>query len=305
MDLDLFPNAIIKRLAESRKVAILTGAGISAESGIATFGGVGGQWDKVDPMKLAILSRELKKDHQGGLDHSDVFSEFSIENLSTPEAFSKDPKMVWEWYETRRRQVAEAEPNRGHEVLAWMEEFFPEVTLITQNVDRLHHKAGSRRPIELHGSLWMVRCTGSPSCGEWEDRHELVNLPPKCPQCGALLRPGVVWFGEGLPPGPWAQAEEAARDCDAFLVVGTSALVYPAASLPENPMRRGRLVIEINPEETPLFGQVSFSARSKAAEALEWLQGETPGKWRPVKPTTLTGNPEAEVRKPVRILSNS
>jgi NAD-dependent deacetylase len=238
-----WPPDLIKRLKDCRKIAILTGAGISAESGIATFRGLGGQWEKVDPLKLA-----------------------------TPEAFAENPKTVWDWYEARRRQVAAAEPNRGHEVLAWMEDFFPEVALITQNVDRLHHKAGSRRPIELHGSLWMVRCTGSPSCGEWEDRHELVNLPPKCPQCGALLRPGVVWFGEDLPPEPWAQAEEAAGDCDAFFVIGTSALVYPAAALPEDPLRRGKLVIEINPEETSLSGQATLSVRSKAGEALESLQ---------------------------------
>jgi NAD-dependent deacetylase len=237
-----WPPDLLKRLKDCQKISILTGAGISAESGISTFRGMGGQWEKVDPLKLA-----------------------------TPEAFAKDPRHVWEWYEARRRQVAQAEPNRGHEVLAWMEDFFPEVALITQNVDRLHHKAGSRRPIELHGSLWMVRCTGSPSCGEWEDRHELVNLPPKCPQCGALLRPGVVWFGEELPREAWAQAEEAARDCDAFLVVGTSALVYPAAALPEDPLRRGKPVIEINPEETPLSNLVTLSIRSKAGEALELL----------------------------------
>lgn len=192
--------------------------------------------------------------------------------LATLEAFRRDPKYVWEWYEARRRQVAAAEPNRGHEVLAWMEEFFPQVTLITQNVDRLHHKAGSRYPIELHGSLWMLRCMGSPSCGEWEDRHELVDLPPKCPQCGALLRPGVVWFGEGLPTDAWGEAEKAAKECDAFLVVGTSALVYPAAGLPELALHRGKLVVEINPEGTPLSPQVTLSVRSKAGEALEWLR---------------------------------
>jgi NAD-dependent deacetylase len=251
MGLNLIPSEIIQKLLKSRRIVVLTGAGISAESGISTFRGAGGKWDKADPLKLA-----------------------------TPEAFAKDPKFVWGWYEARRRQVAEAQTNRGHEVLAWMEEFFPEVTLITQNVDRLHHKAGSRRPIELHGSLWMVRCTGSPSCGEWEDRHEMVNLPPHCPQCGALLRPGVVWFGEGLPEGAWTQAEEAARDCDAFLVVGTSALVYPAAALPEDPIARGKLVIEINPEETPLSNRATLSVRSKAGEALEKLREsllEAPG----------------------------
>jgi len=266
----LFPPAILQRLSQCGKLAILTGAGISAESGIATFRGVGGQWNNVDPMKLAILSRNLKNEDKGGLDHSDEPLTTSIENLSTLEAFQKDPKYVWEWYEARRRQVAAAEPNRGHEVLAWMEEFFPQVALITQNVDRLHQRAGSRRPIELHGSLWMVRCMNG--CGEWEDRHELVNLPPKCPQCGALLRPGVVWFGEGLPQDAWEQAEEATRTCDAFLVVGTSALVYPAAGLPESALRRDKLVIEINPEETALSPRVTLSVRSKAGEALEWLR---------------------------------
>lgn len=239
----LFSKDILQRLAKCEKAVVLTGAGISAESGISTFRGMGGHWEKVDPMKMA-----------------------------TPEAFAKDPKAVWEWYEARRRQVAQAQPNSGHEVIAWMEEFFPHLTLVTQNVDRLHHKAGSRHPIELHGSLWMVRCTGPSACGEWEDRHELVDLPPKCPHCGALLRPGVVWFGEGLPADVWEEAEKAAQECDVFFVIGTSALVHPAAALPEAPLRKGKLVIEINPEETPLSSQVSLSIRSKAGEALESLR---------------------------------
>ena len=240
---ELYPSPVLQTLRDSQKIFVLTGAGISAESGISTFRGQGGLWDKVDPMKMA-----------------------------TPEAFSEDPKKVWEWYEARRRQIAGAEPNGGHEVIAWMEEFFPQVTLATQNVDRLHQKAGSRNPLELHGSLWMVRCTGSPSCGEWEDRHELTNLPPKCPQCGSLARPGVIWFGEGLPHEIWAQAEKAAGECDAMLVIGTSALVHPAAALPERTLRNHKLVIEINPEVTPLSGQVTFSIRSKAVEALVLLR---------------------------------
>jgi NAD-dependent deacetylase len=239
----LYPSDTIQRLKQAQKVVVLTGAGISAESGIATFRDPGGLWEKMDPLKMA-----------------------------SPEGFAEDPKKVWEWYEARRRQIAGAEPNAGHEVIAWMEEFFPQVTLVTQNVDRLHHKAGSRHPIELHGSLWMVRCTGSPSCGEWEDRHELINLPPKCPQCGALLRPGVVWFGEGLPPAAWEEAERAAWDCDAFFIIGTSALVQPAAALPEEPLQKGKLVIEINPETTPLSNRVTLSVRSKAGEALELLR---------------------------------
>ncbi|HJT24662.1 MAG TPA: NAD-dependent deacylase [bacterium] len=239
----MFPSKIIQQLLNCKKAAVLTGAGISAESGISTFRDASGLWNNVDPMKVA-----------------------------TPEAFEKDPKFVWEWYEARRRQIAEAEPNRGHEVIAWMEEFFPEATLITQNIDRLHQKAGSRNPIELHGSLWMVRCTGG--CGEWEDRHELVNLPPKCPQCGALLRPGVVWFGEAMPFLPWEEARRTAKDCDVFFVIGTSALVYPAAGLPEDALMREKLVIEINPEETPLSNRATLSVRSKAGEALGSLQGE-------------------------------
>lgn len=272
--MSLWPRDILGKLRACQRIMVLTGAGISAESGISTFRGTGGLWEKVDPMKMAILSPHSKNEIQGGLDSPDIQEKFSIENLSTPEAFARDPKALWEWYEARRRQVAEALPNAGHEVLAWMEEFFPQVTLITQNVDRLHHKAGSRRPLELHGSLWMVRCTGRPSCGEWEDRHELVNLPPKCPQCGALLRPGVVWFGEGLPEAVWEEAEKAAHECDAFFVVGTSALVYPAAALPEAALKRGQPVIEINPDETPLSPRATLSLRSKAGEALESLREE-------------------------------
>lgn len=241
--MSLWPQDLLSRLRDCRKAVVLTGAGISAESGISTFRDRGGLWEKVDPMKMA-----------------------------TPEAFAQDPKAVWEWYEARRRQTAEAKPNPGHEVIAWMEEYFQEFTLVTQNVDRLHQMAGSRRPIELHGSLWMTRCAGSPSCGEWEDRHELINLPPRCPQCGALLRPGVVWFGEGLPVEAWDGAEKAAQECDVFFVIGTSALVYPAAALPESPLRRNKLVIEINPEETPLSSQATLSLRSKAGEALPALQ---------------------------------
>jgi NAD-dependent deacetylase len=239
--LSFFSQEVLQRLSRCQKVVVLTGAGVSAESGISTFRGAGGQWEKVDPMKLA-----------------------------TPEAFAQDPKFVWDWYEARRRQLSGAAPNKGHDVLAWMESFFPEMTLITQNVDRLHHQAGSRRPIELHGSIWLVRCTSG--CGEWEDRHELVNLPPKCPHCGALLRPGVVWFGEGLPEEAWRDSEMAARHCDAFFLIGTSALVYPAAGLVEGPIRESKLVIEITPEETPFSNRVTLSVRSRAGEALESLR---------------------------------
>jgi len=225
------PSEMVERLYRSTSVAVLTGPGVPE------FRGTDGNWKNGDPLELASVA-----------------------------AFSKDPKIVWEWYESRRRQVSGADPNGAHEVLAWMETFFPKFSLITQNVDRLHQKAGSRDPLELHGSLWMTRCTGG--CGEWEDRHELKDLPPKCPHCGALLRPGVVWSGENLPPGAWARAEEVVGECDALLVIGTSALVAPAALLPEEPLKRGKLVIEIDPEETPLSPRVTLSVRSKVVEVL-------------------------------------
>lgn len=247
--MDLYPPEILERLRESQKVALLTGAGISAESGLATFRGLEGHWKKVDPMWMA-----------------------------TPRAFAQDPKAVWEWYEQRRRELSKAEPNRGHEVIAWMESFFPQVTLITQNVDRLHLQAGSRNPIELHGSLWMVRCTGTPFCGEWEDRHELTILPPRCPHCGALIRPAVVWFEEALPREPWAKAEKAAAECDAFFLIGTSALVYPAAALPEAPLLWGKLVIEINPEATPPLPPCHPFSALQGRGSVRIASGGIPGK---------------------------
>ena len=225
------------------KVAVFTGAGVSAESGIATFRGAGGMWEKVDPMRVVSI-----------------------------EGFLTDPKFVWECHEAWRRQIGSCEPNKAHEVIAWMEGFFPHVTVSTQNVDGFHQKAGSKRPYELHGNLWILRCVNG--CGEWEDRHELIDLPPKCPHCGGMLRPAIVWFGEPLPEEALMASEKAAADCDVLFVVGTSATVYPAASIPEIAILKGRLVIEINPEKTPISGRVTLSVRAKAGEALEALQKE-------------------------------
>ena len=177
---------------------MLTGAGVSAESGVPTFRGANGLW-----------------------------KQYRAEDLATPQAFARDPKLVWEWYDWRRGLIAAARPNAGHYALAELQDRVPRFTLITQNVDDLHDDAGSRDVLKLHGSIWVQRCT---QCGkEKTDRTTpLPEIPPKC-ACGALLRPGIVWFGEMLPQDVWQHAEWAAEHAEIFLVIGTSALVYPAA----------------------------------------------------------------------------
>ena len=217
------------------KVAVLTGAGVSAESGIPTFRSNGGYWQQ----------------HR-------------FEDLATPEAFHRDPKFVWTWYEERRRAIAKAKPNAGHRALAALEKQKPSFTLITQNVDGLHDLAGSKNIIKLHGDIWTVRCL---KCGqEHVDRSELNDLPPRC-ECGGMLRPGVVWFGEALPPGAIERATEAVREADVLIVAGTSARVYPAAGL----IPLAQAVIEINPEATPFSDDVTFSLRGTSAEILPAL----------------------------------
>jgi NAD-dependent deacetylase len=227
-------------LKTARSVAALTGAGVSAESGIPTFRGNDGLW-----------------------------KQYRAEDLATPEAFERDPKLVWEWYDWRRCLIAKAKPNAGHFALAELERQVPSFTLITQNVDDLHDDAGSRNVLKVHGSIWMVRCT---LCGEEHlDRTApLPELPPRC-ECGALLRPGVIWFGESLPPDVWQQAERAAAAADLFLVIGTSAVVYPAAGLASIAKRAGAKVVEINIMDTPLSNWIDESLRGPSAELLPQL----------------------------------
>lgn len=221
-------------------MAVLTGAGVSAESGVPTFRGEKGLW----------------KQHRA-------------EQLATPGAFARDPKLVWEWYEWRRGRIAETRPNPGHYALAEIETRIPKFTLITQNVDGLHEQAGSRNVLRLHGSIWTLRCT---SCGyEREDRSvPLAELPPKC-ECRAMLRPGVVWFGEPLPPKVWRDAEAAARTAELFLVVGTSAVVYPAAGLARIAKESGARVVEINIEETELSRGIDEFLQGPSGELLPSL----------------------------------
>jgi NAD-dependent deacetylase len=227
-------------LAAAQSVAALTGAGISAESGIPTFRGAGGLWKN-----------------------------FRAEDLANPQAFARDPRLVWEWYNWRRETIAKAAPNPAHRALARFETAKPGFTLITQNVDGLHDLAGSVRILKLHGDIWRLRCT---ACGShWPDRRAtLPQLPPHC-GCGGLARPGVVWFGEPLPDGIMHEAEHAAASSDVFLVIGTSAVVYPAAGLVPLAKQSGATVIEINPEQTAFSAMVDFSFQVPAGELLPQL----------------------------------
>lgn len=229
------------RLREAQRVLVLTGAGVSAESGVPTFRGPQGLWRSFRP-----------------------------EDLATPEAFARDPGLVWEWYAWRRETVAACAPNPAHRALAALEARVPEFLLATQNVDGLHARAGSRRLVELHGSLWRVRCTG---CGEVAARREpFPELPPRC-RCGSVLRPDVVWFGETLPVEALQRAFTAAREAQVVLVVGTSSLVHPAAAIPEAALFAGACVVEVNPEPTPLSDRATVSLRGRAADVVPWLAG--------------------------------
>ena len=221
-------------------MTVLTGAGISAESSVPTFRGAGGLWKN-----------------------------FRAEDLATPEAFQRDPRLAWEWYAWRRELIAACRPNLGHYALAELEKRKPGMTLVTQNVDGLHNRAGSQRVVKIHGDIWWTLCT---VCSEVKSdyRVPLPELPPHC-HCGGLLRPGVVWFGESLPAATWLQAQQACEQCDVLLVAGTSSVVYPAASLAPLARSCGARVIEINPEETPLSGAADCLLAGPAGEILPQL----------------------------------
>jgi NAD-dependent deacetylase len=240
-------------LRDAATAVVLTGAGISAESGVPTFRGGGGLW-----------------------------GQFRAEDLATPEAFARDPRLVWEWYAWRRTLVGQCVPNAAHRALAEWALRSRSVTIVTQNVDGLHARAatevaGNRDdtpalPLEVHGSLFRDKCSG---CGARSepvpvDATSLATLP-RCTRCGALLRPDVVWFGEMLDEEVIGAADAAAAVADVCLVVGTSALVHPAASLPLRTRARGGRVIEVNPEETPLTRAAEISIRGRATEVVPRL----------------------------------
>lgn len=222
-------------------MAVLTGAGISAESGIPTWRGNEGLWKRYRP-----------------------------EQLASEEGFFHDPKLVWEWYDWRRGIAAKAEPNAAHKALVDLEARAPEFLLITQNTDGLHERAGSEKMLRLHGSIWTLRCL---QCGQEAENRDtpLPELPPRCAACGGMQRPGVVWFGESLPEGAWDRSMRAAQACDVLLVVGTSAAVYPAAMLVPLARQAGAKVIEINLEATRLSDEMESSLRGPAGQLLPQL----------------------------------
>jgi NAD-dependent deacetylase len=235
------PSELIQRLAIAKSVTVLTGAGVSAESGVPTF-----------------------RDAQTGL-----WAKYRPEDLATPTAFRRNPKLVWEWYAWRRSLVADAKPNAGHLALAKMETMFPKFDLITQNVDGLHQRAGTRNVIELHGNISKTKCFDEDTLvSDWK---ETGDIPPKCPRCGGLLRPAVVWFEEALPEMEIKSAMSASANCDVFFSVGTSTLVYPAAGLPSTALASGAAVVEINPQPTPFTPKATFALQGPAGVVLPKL----------------------------------
>jgi NAD-dependent deacetylase len=231
-------SAVSELLEKANRFVVLTGAGISAESGIPTFRGEDGLWKN-----------------------------YRAEELATPSAFDRAPKLVWEWYNWRRGLIAPVEPNPGHKVLARWEETFPEFALITQNIDGLHWKSGSKNILELHGNIWKMRCTEERTVTENHD-SPLKDIPPRCPSCGALLRPHVVWFGESLSSSILQKAFLLSSQCEVMFVIGTSAVVQPAASLPLSAAEAGAKIVEINLNPTPLTPYVDISFTGMSGEIL-------------------------------------
>lgn len=237
----VFPPELLSLLLRTSKLAALTGAGVSQESGLRTF-----------------------RDAQEGL-----WAQYRPEDLASPEAFARDPKLIWDWYAWRREAIKGVRPNLGHYSLVEIEKHISEFTLITQNVDGLHRMAGSKNVLELHGNIQSVRCSECDHFAkDWDDDAESV---PQCKKCGGLLRPDVVWFGETLPLDQLTGAVEAARTCDVFLSIGTSGVVQPAASLAHAARNKGAVVVEINAEPTALTTKADFFFKGKSGEILPEL----------------------------------
>ena len=229
-----------ERLQRTRSVAVLTGAGISADSGVPTFRGQDGLWRN-----------------------------FRAEDLATPEAFSRDPRLVWEWYDWRRSLIATKSPNAAHQALVELERRCERFWLITQNVDGLHAVAGSQSLIELHGNIWKVRCT---QCGGVSENHDVpIAILLYCTDCGGLLRPHIVWFGESLNPEDMARSEEALHACELLLIIGTSGVVYPAAAFASVARAAGAFVAELNLDPTPNSSLVNMSLQGRAKEIVPQL----------------------------------
>ena len=228
------------KLASANSITVLTGAGISADSGVPTFRGTDGLWKTFRP-----------------------------EELATPEAFERDPRLVWEWYNWRRELIATKRPNEAHAALVELERRCPEFWLITQNVDGLHRDAGSQQLSEIHGNIWKVRCT---ACGVVDDNREVpIAILPSCRQCRSLLRPHIVWFGESLCASDLAQCSAVLQRCEVLLIIGTSGVVYPAAGFSSIAKQAGAFVGEINLDPTPQSPLVDVSLQDRAKELVPLL----------------------------------
>ena len=233
-------QAVAEKLKASTRVVVLTGAGISQESGVPTFRGADGLWKN-----------------------------FRAEELATPEAFEKDPVLVWRWYDWRRSLIKPLEPNQGHYALAELENRIEDFTLVTQNVDGLHRAAGSKNPIEMHGTLWRVRCL---QCSKRFDNRDVpIQILPECKACGGLLRPDVVWFGEALDPAILQEISRRVEKAQVMLIIGTSGMVQPAASFGLVAKRTGAFVVELNRSKTPQSPFFDISCEGKAGELLPRL----------------------------------
>jgi NAD-dependent deacetylase len=232
---------LTRLLKTVESVVAFTGAGISAESGVPTFRGGDGIWAKMRPEELASMS-----------------------------GFLKNPDLVWQWYAHRKKVIAEVEPNAGHRALVAMERLFPHVTVITQNIDNLHRRAGSSIVHELHGNIERNYCM---KCGTFYANEAVLAVAgvPVCDACGGTIRPDVVWFGELLPEEEWERALRAAQSADLFFSIGTSSVVYPAASLPLTAKMQGAFLVEINPEPTPLTGRADEFLQGPAGDILPMI----------------------------------
>jgi len=240
MHADAKLEILTSKLATAESITVMTGAGISADSGVPTFRGADGLW-----------------------------RHYQAEDLATPEAFQKDPRLVWEWYNWRRELIATKHPNAAHEAVVELERRCPRFWLITQNVDDLHRAAGSQHLSEIHGNIWKVRCT---LCGTIEDNREVpLPLLPKCRHCQALLRPHIVWFGESLCREDLDQCQTALQTCEVLVIIGTSGIVYPAAGFASVAKKAGAFVAEINLDPTPQSSLVDLSLQGRAKEIVPLL----------------------------------
>ncbi|MBI5146619.1 MAG: NAD-dependent deacylase [Thaumarchaeota archaeon] len=231
-------EAVSDQIRDAKKIVFVTGAGISQESGIPTFRGKDGYWRKYDPMQLATI-----------------------------DAFYQNPKLVWEWYEDRRKNILAAQPNKGHLAISDLAKY-KDVIVLTQNIDGLHQRAGSKQVLELHGSIIRIKCTVCDFKDNITDSFD--ELPPRC-KCGEILRPDVVWFGEDLPQDIWHDAINHAKSCDIMVIAGTSLAVSPANALPIFAKQNGAALIEINPEQTIMSEDMDLSLRETSTSALPHL----------------------------------